>query len=145
MGSGVEKAKETVRAFKLWTATQTDDSYRQIIHRGNLSRSEIAKALDCGRSALVQNPTLRKKLQQLEDCLREKGVLPPITAQIKTHTDAPKAYDPTTHRRLLDTKRVSILEQENIELKAQLRELKARLKRFGELSETLAEMGILPR
>ncbi|MFM5786924.1 VPA1267 family protein [Aeromonas veronii] len=145
MGSGAEKAKETVRAFELWKATQTDDSYRQIIHRGNLSRGEIAKAIDCGRSALVQNPELRKKLQHLEDSLREKGVLPPITAQVKTHTDAPKTYDPTTHRRLLDTKRVSILEQENIELKAQLRELKARLERFGELSETLAEMGILPR
>ncbi|WP_429104373.1 VPA1267 family protein, partial [Aeromonas allosaccharophila] len=97
------------------------------------------------RSALVQNPELRKKLQHLEDSLREKGVLPPITAQVKKHADAPKTYDPTTHRRLLDTKRVSILEQENIELKAQLRELKARLERFGELSETLAEMGILPR
>ncbi|GKQ91233.1 hypothetical protein KAM450_44810 [Aeromonas caviae] len=72
-------------------------------------------------------------------------MLPPLTAQAIASVAHPKVYDPTTHRRLLDTKRVSILEQENIELKAQLRELKARLERFGELSETLAEMGILPR
>ena len=145
MRSGAEKAKETVRAFELWTATQTDDSYRQIIHRGNLSRGEIAKAIDCGRSALAQNPELRKQLQQLEDSLREKGVLPPFTTQVKTNTNAPKVYDPTAHRRLLDTKRISTLEQENIELKAQVKELKSRLELFGELSETLAEMGILPR
>lgn len=145
MGSGAEKAKETVKAFELWMATQTDDSYRQLGYRGSLSRSEITKAIGCGRSALVQNPELRRQLQQLEDRLREHGVLPPLTAQAIASTDHPKAYDPTAHRRLLDAKRVSTLEKENIELKAQLRELKAKLERFGELSETLAEMGILPR
>ena len=70
MGSGAEKAKEIVRAFELWMATQTEDDYQQIIHRGNLSRGEIAKAIGCGRSALVQNPELRRQLQQLEDSLR---------------------------------------------------------------------------
>ncbi|WP_111911720.1 VPA1267 family protein [Aeromonas media] len=145
MGSGAEKAKETIKAFELWMATQTDDSYRQLSYRGNLSRGEIAQAIGCGRSALVQNPGLRRQLQQLEYQLRERGVLPPLSAQATASIDHPRAYDPTAHRRLLDTKRVSTLEQENIELKAQLRELKARLERFGELSETLAEMGILPR
>ena len=53
MGSGAEKAKEYVRAFELWMATQTDDDYQQIIHRGNLSRGEIVKAIGCGRSAPV--------------------------------------------------------------------------------------------
>ncbi|AHV37592.1 MULTISPECIES: VPA1267 family protein [Aeromonas] len=145
MASGTEKAKATVQAFELWMATQTDETYRQLSYRGSLSRSEITKAIGCGRSALVQNPELRRQLQKLEDQLREHGVLPPLTAQAIASVAHPKVYDPTTHRRLLDTKRVSILEQENIELKAQLRELKARLERFGELSETLAEMGILPR
>ena len=145
MGSCAEKAKEFVRTFELWTATQTDESYRQIIHRGNLSRGEIAKAIGCGRSALAQNPELRRQLQQLEDGLRTQGGLPPLTAQAKASSDNPKTYDPTAHRRQLDAKRVSTLEQENIELKAQLKELKTKLERFGELSETLAEMGILPR
>ncbi|MGU5807639.1 VPA1267 family protein, partial [Aeromonas veronii] len=81
----------------------------------------------------------------LEDGLRTQGVLPPLTAQAKASSDNPKTYDPTAHRRQLDAKRVSTLEQENIELKAQLKELKTKLERFGELSETLAEMGILPR
>ena len=145
MGSGAEKAKEYVRAFELWMATQTDDDYQQIIHRGNLSRGEIVKAIGCGRSALAQNPELRSQLQQLEDDLRAREVLPPLTAQAKASTDSPKAYDPSAHRRQLDTKRVSTLEQENIELKAKVNELQRRLERYGELSETLAEMGFMPR
>ena len=145
MGSGAEKAKEYVRAFELWMATQTDDDYQQIIHRGNLSRGEIAKAIGCGRSALAQNPELRRQLQQLEDGLRTQGVLPPLTAQAKASSDNPKTYDPTAHRRQLDAKRVSTLEQENIELKAKVNELQRRLERYGELSETLAEMGFMPR
>ncbi|WP_324034933.1 VPA1267 family protein [Aeromonas caviae] len=122
MASGTEKAKATVQAFELWMATQTDETYRQLSYRGSLSRSEITKAIGCGRSALVQNPELRRQLQKLEDQLREHGVLPPLTAQAIASVAHPKVYDPTTHRRLLDTKRVSILEQENIELKAQLRD-----------------------
>ncbi len=37
------------------------------------------------------------------------------------------------------------LEAENIELKAKVKELEKRLERFGELSETLSEMGLMPR
>ncbi|MCR3895489.1 VPA1267 family protein, partial [Aeromonas caviae] len=81
MASGTEKAKATVQAFELWMATQTDETYRQLSYRGSLSRSEITKAIGCGRSALVQNPELRRQLQKLEDQLREHGVLPPLTAQ----------------------------------------------------------------
>jgi hypothetical protein len=40
---------------------------------------------------------------------------------------------------------VSSLEAENIELKAKVKELEKRLERFGELSETLSEMGLMPR
>ena len=145
MGSGAEKAKEIVRAFKLWMATQTEDDYQQIIHRGNLSRVEIAKAIGCGRSALVQNPELRRQLQQLEDNLRSQRVLPPLTDKAKVSDDKPKEYDTTAHRRQLDSRRVSTLEQENIELKAKVNELQKRLERYGELSDTLAEMGFMPR
>ncbi|MFV8453155.1 hypothetical protein ACNO65_24315, partial [Vibrio campbellii] len=57
----------------------------------------------------------------------------------------PKAYDNTANRKLFDSKRVSSLEAENIELKAKVKELEKRLERFGELSETLSEMRLMPR
>lgn len=106
---------------------------------------EVEFAVGCGKSALSQNPELRKHLKSLEDSLREKGVLPPLTDKAKASDDKPKEYDTTAHRRQLDSRRVSTLEQENIELKAKVNELQRRLERYGELSDTLAEMGFMPR
>lgn len=145
MANGQQKAQQNAAAFESWAATQSEDDFRQILFQGQLNRGEIAKAVGCGKSALIQNPELRKQLKELEDSLRARGVLPPLTNKAKDSADLPKAYDPTAHRRQLDTKRVSTLEQENIELRAQVKELQARLERFGELSETLAEMGFMPR
>mgnify|MGYP000439308599 FL=1 len=145
MASGQQKAQQNLEAFEVWKATQTDDDFKQIIFRGQLNRIEVAKGIGCGKSALNQNPALKKALKTLEDELRGKGVLPPLTDAAKKNADKPKAYDNTANRKLLDSKRVSSLEAENIELKAKVKELEKRLERFGELSETLSEMGLMPR
>lgn len=92
-----------------------------------------------------QNPLLKEQLNSLEDGLREKGILPRLTESAKRASSKPKQYDNTTNRKLLDSKRLSSLETENVELKAKVQELENRLKRFGELSETLAKMGFMPR
>ncbi|TKF32988.1 hypothetical protein FCV50_08185 [Vibrio kanaloae] len=145
MASGQQKAQQNLEAFEVWKATQTDDDFKQILFRGQLNRIEVAKGIGCGKSALNQNPALKKALKALEDELRGKGVLPPLTDAAKKNADKPKAYDNAANRKLLDSKRVSSLEAENIELKAKVRELEKRLERFGELSETLSEMGLMPR
>ncbi|ELU8568855.1 hypothetical protein SD462_004079 [Vibrio alginolyticus] len=145
MASGQQKAQQNLEAFEVWKATQTDDDFKQIVFRGQLNRIEVAKGIGCGKSALNQNPALKKALKILEDELRSKGVLPPLTDAAKNNADKPKVYDNTANRKLLDSKRVSSLEAENIELKAKVKELEKRLERFGELSETLSEMGLMPR
>ncbi|MCA3892024.1 VPA1267 family protein [Vibrio vulnificus] len=145
MANGRQKAQQNVAAFEVWAATQTDDDFTQIIFRAQLNRGEIAKAIGCGKSALTQNPDLKKSLKALEDELRGKGVLPPLSDSAKKNEGKPQAYDNTANRKLLDSKRVSSLEAENIELKAKVKELENRLERFGELSETLAELGFMPR
>lgn len=145
MANGQQKAQQNFDAFQAWSATQTDDDYKQIAFRGQLSRTEVAKAVGFGKSALNQNPDIRKRLKKLEDDLREKGVLPPLTDTAKKEVDKPKQYDNTANRKALDSKRSSLLEAENIELKAKIKELEGKLKRFGELSETLSEMGFMPR
>ncbi|MFT5717452.1 MAG: hypothetical protein ACI9T7_001644 [Oleiphilaceae bacterium] len=145
MANGQQKAQQNLDAFRFWVATQQDDDFKQIMFRGQLSRSEVAKALGCGKSALNQNPELRKSLNTLEDKLRAKGVLPPLTDIAKKETDKPKRYDNTANRKALDSRRLSSLEAENIELRAKIKELESRLERFGELSETLSEMGFMPR
>ncbi len=145
MASGQQKAQQNLEAFEVWKATQTDNDFKQIVFRGQLNRIEVAKGIGCGKSALNQNPALKKALKVLEDELRSKGVLPPLTDAAKNNADKPKVYDNTANRKLLDSKRVSSLEAENIELKAKVKELEKRLERFGELSETLSEMGLMPR
>lgn len=145
MASGQQKAQQNLEAFKVWKATQTDDDFRQIVFRGQLNRIEVAKGVGCGKSALNQNPALRKALKALEDELRDKAVLPLLTESARKSADKPKPYDNTANRKLLDSKRVASLEAENIELKAKVKELESKLERFGELSETLAEMGLMPR
>jgi hypothetical protein len=145
MANGQQKAQQNLDAFLEWSATQEEDDYKQIAFRGQLSRTEIAKAVGFGKSALNQNPDIRKLLKKLEDNLRDKGVLPPLTDTAKKEADKPKQYDNTANRKALDSKRSSSLEAENIELKAKIKELEGKLTRFGELSETLSEMGFMPR
>lgn len=145
MASGQQKAQQNFDAFQSWVATQQDDDFKQIVFRGQLNRIEVAKAVGCGKSALNQNSDIRKALKKLEDNLRDKGVLPPLTDTAKKEADKPKQYDNTANRKALDSKHSSSLEAENIELKAKIKELEGKLTRFGELSETLSEMGFMPR
>lgn len=145
MASGQQKAQQNLEAFEVWKATQTDDDFKQIVFRGQLNRIEVAKGTGCGKSALNQNPALRKALKALEGELRDRGVLPPLTEAARKNEGKPQAYDNTANRKLLDSKRESSLEAENIELKAKVKELEKQLERFGELSETLSEMGLMPR
>ena len=145
MANGRQKSQQNLAAFKSWRATQTDDDFKQIIFRGQLNRIEVAKGIGCGKSALNQNPTLRDLLKALEDNLREKDVLPRLTEEAEKSAGKPKQYDNTTNRKILESKRLSALEAENIELKVKIETLKSRLERFGELSDTLSEMGFMPR
>jgi hypothetical protein len=145
MANGQQKAQQNLDSFQAWMATQTDDDFKQISFRGQLSRTEVAKAVGFGKSALTQNPDIRAQLKKLEDNLRDKGVLPPLTDTAKKEADKPKQYDNTANRKALDSRRLSSLEAENIELNAKVKELESKLERFGELSETLSEMGFMPR
>ncbi len=145
MANGQQLSQQNVDAFRVWVATQSDDDYRQIIFRGRLNRKEIAKAIGCGKSALNQNPTLKKCLDNLEDELRQRKVLPELSEPSTDKPISPKKYDSNTNSNIFNSKRLSTLESENIELKARINELERELERFGELSDIIYEMGIMPR
>lgn len=130
MANGQQKAKQNLNSFQTWVATQTDEDFKQIIFRGQLNRGEIAKAVGCGKSALNQNPELKNALVELEDILRKRQILPPLTLAAQKSVSTPKQYDQTASRKLNDSLRLSQLEQENIELKAQLSELKQQHENF---------------
>ncbi|EOX4792048.1 VPA1267 family protein [Vibrio alginolyticus] len=63
MANGRQKAQQNLEAFEVWKATQTDDNFKQIVFRGQLNRIEVAKGIGCGKSALSQNPALKKSTQ----------------------------------------------------------------------------------
>lgn len=144
MASGRQKARENVDAFRAWIATQTDEDFKQIVHRGQLNRGEVAKAIGIGKSALRQNPTIKKQLEDLECELRQRGVLPPLNNNSESQKEKPKRYDQQSNRSFDDNRRLSQLEQENIELKTKVAALEFKLKRFGELSEILSDFGVAP-
>lgn len=142
MASGQQKARENLDSFCAWIATQSSEDFKQIVHRGQLNRGEIAKAIGIGKSALRQNPAIKERLEALENDLRRRDVLPPLTINASAEKHNPKRYDQIENRRAVESRRLSKLEQENIELKAKVEELKAKLERFGEMSEVLSEFGV---
>lgn len=143
MANGQQKAQDNLSNFVTWVSTMSDDDFRQIIHRGKLNRAELAKAVGCGKSAFNQNPALKKALGDLESRLRKSKVLPPLVETMSQ--SAPKEYEVSSRQNVLLIKKNSELERQNIELKAKLKEMEKKLERFGELNETLAEMGFMQR
>lgn len=134
-------------AFESWKQTQSDDDFMQIIYRGQLSRKEMAKAIGSQTSVFRQNPVVKESLQNLEDTLRERGVLPPLVQSAKNKNE-PKEYSNKATTDILNIKRLAELEAENVELRAKVDELEKeleKLERYDELSEAVSEMGLFPR
>tara|TARA_Y100000310_G_scaffold100423_2_gene98302 strand:- start:10833 stop:11270 length:438 start_codon:yes stop_codon:yes gene_type:complete len=145
MANGQQLGQENIAKFELWVATQTDDDFKQIIHRGQLNRGTIAKEANIGKSALRQNNTIKNALKALEDRLRERGILPLQTEKTKQCAGKEREYDCSAKRKSLENNRIAALEAENIELKAKVTKLSGKLERFGEQAEALSELGIFPR
>ncbi|AGQ92404.1 hypothetical protein M634_12760 [Vibrio parahaemolyticus O1:Kuk str. FDA_R31] len=53
MVSGQQKAQQNLEAFEVWKTTQTDDDFKQIFYRGQLSRIDVAKGIGCGKERKV--------------------------------------------------------------------------------------------
>jgi hypothetical protein len=138
-------AQENFEAFAAWADSKSDDDYRAIAYRGSLSRKEIAKECGFAKSALDQNPRVKTALQQLENSLRERKVLPPLASDDPDATVVPPVRAPSGLHASLDAERLRRLEDENALLKNENAELKRMLQHFKELREALSLSGRLPR
>ena len=145
MASGQQIAEQNLAAFIAWSVSKSDDDFREYVHRDKLKRSEIAAECGFGKSALVQNPSIKSALEVLEERLRGAGVLPPLVADIQLLQEAPPMRDREAKQRRHDGQRLNSLEQENAALRAELAEAKAMLKQFSLLSAFMQETGRLPR
>ena len=143
MSNGPDKGEENLAAFVAWAKPKKDDDLREYIYRENLSRKEIAAECGFGKSALGQNPRIAKALGELEDGLRERGVLPPRKAMSEKKMPSQRDLDAPQRRR--DSQRLNALEQQNAALVAKLAAAEAKLEQYNLLDEMLTEAGRLPR
>jgi hypothetical protein len=145
MGSAEQAKQDVFDKFMSWSATQDDACFSQIVFRGKLNRKEIALGAGIGKSALTQNELIVSELSTLEDSLRDRGVLPKKTDERIEKEKQPKEFDQSATSNALTKRRSSKLEQENIELKAIIRELELKLEKYSELGDVISELGMMPR
>ncbi len=108
-----------------------------------LFRKEIAAECGFGKSAINQNPRIKKALLELEDKLREKGILPEKVEKSKEDKLPTRNINHVNNQR--DSIRLNKLEQENAALRAENQRFKETLKRYQLLEEVIAETGRMPR
>lgn len=145
MASGRQLAEQNHGTFLAWVASKTDDDFRSMASRGVLSRKEIAVECGFAKSALDQNPRIKAALKELETSLRERGLLPPASADLSNDPAPTRVREPGGQKANFDAERLRRLEQENAALRAENAELKRVLSKHAVLSEALVLSGRLPR
>ncbi len=138
--NGQERAEQNFLAFQAWAASRTDADFREMVTQGRLNRGEICRECGFGRSALVQNPRIKDALLTLEEQLRARGILPVQTLPAEVPLRQKGQLLAAT-----EAERLRKLEAENVGLRAELSELRRRLKRFEAMESLLAETGRLAR
>jgi hypothetical protein len=138
--NGRDRSDENVATFQAWVVAKTRSELRELANGDRLNRGEIARECGFSRSVLRQNPRVRQALADLEDQLREEGVIAAVEqtggipirkrGQIQAATDA---------------ERLKKLEAENVALKAEVAALRNRVKLSDILNRMLSETGRLPR
>ena len=145
MANGQQRAGENLMAFRAWAQSKSDDDFREYVYRGQLKRAEIFAECGFGRSALAQNPAIRAELEELEDALRKRGVLPSAGVGAGVGADKLATRDTQSKQRRQDGQRLNSLEQENAALRAELGKAKSMLESCKLMAAFLDETGRMPR
>jgi hypothetical protein len=154
--SGTEEGKQKTQQLREWIESLTTyndngdpnyDLFREYVYGKKLNRQEIKRELSFGDSTLKTNQPAKDVLKDIEDKLREAGILPPEDEQpkgkVKPEDLALRDRDKTQSNR--DKQRLNQLEQQNAGLRAEVFDLKAKLKELNALDEFLVETGRIPR
>lgn len=136
--SGQQQSTKNVQAFRAWASSKSDDDFKQLFHRGQLSRTEIARECGFGKSALIQNPAIKSELAELEKWLREKGILPQLS-------NVENSIPVVTTTGWADDQRVKRLEEENAMLRAEVEMYRKYMKRYSLMERCMAESLRMPR
>lgn len=123
------------------------EQFREYVYGKKLNRQEIKRELNFGDSTLKTNAGAVDVLKDIEDKLRAVSILPP---EVETSSENEKPEDmPERDRNKAqsnrDKQRLNQLEQQNAALRAEVFNLKAKLKELKVYDDFLTETGRIPR
>ena len=135
--NGQLEGEAHVAMFLQWQA-QVED-FKPFVYQGLLSKSKVAREAGILRDVLYTNPEIRDLLwPALVNKLELEGVLRPRVAN-------PVEVMPAQHKKSAASEaRVKQIQEENEALKAENRELRKQLERYGSMEEILRTTGRLP-
>ena len=155
--SGQQSAARNLVRFQSWVdERRRNDDWRAYVNGEKLSRKDIAAECDFAVSVLRQNPAVKDALTRLEDELRLRKLLPELhsadpVADLVEYAGRPKpesSDDLAAEARAAlvaasAAKRVKALEEQNASLRAEIRLLQEKLKRYSLLEVHLGDTGRL--
>lgn len=134
-----------LQKFENWIKDRdAANDWADYVRGGKLNRTEVAAECGFGTPAFRQNPSIAQALQALEARLSESCVIKPVE---------PLTDEATSHAaemRILSSKasaerRTKAVEEQNAALKAEVNDLKQKLKQYKFLDEHLATTGRMLR
>ena len=134
-----------LQKFENWIKDRdAANDWADYIRGGKLNRTEVAAECGFGTPAFRQNPSIAQALHALEARLSESCVTKPVEAP----TD--EATSHAAEMRILSSKasaerRTKAVEEQNAALKAEVNDLKQKLKQYKFLDEHLATTGRMLR
>ncbi|WNO03172.1 hypothetical protein [Rhodoferax mekongensis] len=161
------KGDEAADRFDAWANSQSLSYFREIANsnRTQLVRASVMEAVRIDRPALRQNARIKQALLDLENRLRDEGVLigQPVIAEALPPDEGMLPQRPrSTIAKNIDAERLKRLEKEVAakdaelvalrplryevqDLKEQIRNAHEKLQRFKAMESVLRESGRLPR
>ena len=149
--SGRQIAEQNVELLQAWIKTRDEaGDWADYVRANKLNRVEVARECGFAKSALQQNPTIKQLLASLEERLQQDGVLFG-QAQDSGMEHVEKPADPDSEIALnmalrakaVAQQRVKTVEEQNATLRAEIKELKDRLRKSSMVDQHLAQTGRL--
>lgn len=133
--NGKDQGSVNVDKFISWSEVISNEDVIQFCRGGNLNKTAISRELGIAKSTFGSNGDLLTSLENFETSLRAKGILPELADSPVGDGDKDNTlkYDQTYKKNILNTKRLTQLEQENIALKAKNDDLERQLARAAQV------------